>query len=173
MQRTIILGNTAGGKSTLGRKLADKRGLRYVEIDSLFWQADWSVVPNHEYMQKHNEIIDQVEWIVDGVGSMESLYDRAERATELILIDMPLWTHFWLAAERQIAWSNGTIKHQPAGNHEMPPTRRLFEIIWENDKELVPKMRALCDKQETLGKAVTRLRSVEEIDAFGDSGYPR
>lgn len=28
---------------------------------------------------------------------------RLERATEIVVIDLPLWMHFWLAAERQIA----------------------------------------------------------------------
>jgi hypothetical protein len=40
--------------------------------------------------------------------------------------------HFWLAAERQIAWSAGELEHPPAGIREMPPTKALFENIWEH-----------------------------------------
>jgi hypothetical protein len=27
--------------------------------------------------------------------------------------DMPLWSHLWLDAERQIAWTKGELEHTP------------------------------------------------------------
>jgi adenylate kinase family enzyme len=66
MSRIIILGNTAGGKSTLARKLSKKRGLSYFEIDRLYWQSDWSVAPRDVYERQHAAIISQDAWIVDG-----------------------------------------------------------------------------------------------------------
>jgi len=169
MTRIAILGNAAGGKSTLARQLAEKRGLPYFEIDSLYWQQDWSVVPGDIYERKHAEIVRQAEWIVDGGGNVASVRDRVERATEIILVDMPLWVHFWLAAERQIAWSNGTIRNPPAGIRDMPPTGRLFEIIWTIDREWLPELRALCDAQAAKGKIVTRLNSIDDLNAFASS----
>jgi adenylate kinase family enzyme len=35
MQRIAVIGNAGGGKSTLARALAIRRGLPYVEIDTL------------------------------------------------------------------------------------------------------------------------------------------
>lgn len=169
MTRIVILGNAAGGKSTLARRLAEKRGLPYFEIDSLYWQPDWSVVPSDIYQRKHADIVRQPAWIVDGGGDLASVRDRVDRATEIILIDMPLWVHFWLAAERQMAWSNGTIRNPPAGIHDMPPTGRLFEIIWTIDREWMPDLRALCNAQEANGKIVTRLHSVDELNAYANS----
>jgi hypothetical protein len=32
---------------------------------------------------------------------------RLARANAIVLVDTPLWMHFWLAAERQIAWAQG------------------------------------------------------------------
>jgi len=37
MSRIVIIGNAAGGKSTLARKLAIARKLRHIEIDRLLW----------------------------------------------------------------------------------------------------------------------------------------
>lgn len=82
---------------------------------------------------------------------------------------MPLWVHFWLAAERQIAWANGTLEHPPAGNSDVPPTRRLFEIISEVDRDWMPVLRALCDEHETKGKKVWRLDSLEAVNSFADT----
>src|ERR1700742_371255 len=116
MSRICIVGNSGGGKSTLARHLAATRGLPHVEIDRLYWQPDWSVTPSDIYEQQHAQIIDSDKWIIDGGGALASIPPRLNRATEIFLIDMPLWMHFWLAAERQIAWATGTIEHPPSGN---------------------------------------------------------
>jgi hypothetical protein len=82
------------------------------------------------------------------------------------LIDMPLWMHFWLAAERQTAWARGGLDDPPAGAAKMPPTRELFRTMWEVDRTWMPDIRSMCAEAELEGKAVTRLGSVDEIDVF-------
>lgn len=166
MQRIAIFGTTSGGKSTLARRIAAKRGLPHVEIDRIYWQPDWSTVPQDVYARRHAEAIARDDWIIDGGGNLATVRERAARATEIILIDMPIWVHFWLASERQIAWANGTLEHPPAGIASVPPTRRLFEIIWEVHRDWTPVLRALCDEHEARGARVTRLTSLEAVDAF-------
>lgn len=74
--------------------------------------------------------------------------------------------HFWLAAERQIAYVTGTIAHPPAGEPTMPPTKGLFANIGRIDREWMPQIRRLVDAEEARGKIVVRLRSLEEVDSF-------
>jgi adenylate kinase family enzyme len=162
----VVIGNAGGGKSTLARKLAERRGLKHIEIDRLLWQDGWVLTPEDIYTRQHREIIAQDEWLIDGLGRQNSIADRLGRATEIILIDMPLWMHFWLAAERQIAWASGTLDHAPAGIAQRPPTDALFRTIWEVDQTWMPEIRTLCTEAETQGKIVTRLTSVEELGAF-------
>ncbi len=166
MPRIAILGNTAGGKSTLARHLSKVRNIAHVEIDQLFWQPDWSTTPSAIYEQNHTNAINNEDWIIDGGGDLPSIRKRVDRANQLILIDLPLWIHFWHAAERQMAWANGTIEHPPGGGMEMPPTCRLFEIIWQVDRDWMPVLRKMCDEQEASGKSVVRLNSIEELDAY-------
>jgi len=87
-------------------------------------------------------------------------------ATHIVLIDMSLWMHYWLAAERQIAWAVGSLEHSPGGLTKMPSTEALFQAIWDVEQSWMPEIRALCAEAEQQGKAVVRLASVEEIDAF-------
>src|SRR3954471_23089951 len=105
MARIIIIGNTGGGKSVLARKLAARRDLPYREIDVIVWKPGWKAFSQPEYENAHAKLIAEENWVLDGLGWTESLAQRFERATEIILIDMPLWMHFWLAAERQLAWA--------------------------------------------------------------------
>jgi hypothetical protein len=166
LSRIVVIGNSGGGKSTLARKLAVRKGLRYIEIDRLLWQDGWVPTPTDIYARQHREITEEEEWLIDGLGQQAPIPERLRRATEIVLIDLPLWVHFWLAAERQIAWARGTLEHAPAGIAEMPRTQGLFKTIWEVDQTWMPTVRVLCNEAATEGKLVTRLASVGEINAF-------
>ena len=165
----VIISNSGGGKSTLARKLATRRGLPHVEIDRLLWQDGWMLTPADIYMHRHREIIQRTDWIIDGLGRQASIPERVARATEIILVDMPVWTHFWLAAERQIAWATGMLDQPPAGFAKMPPTEGLFRTMWDVDQNWMPAIRALCAEAEADGKAVTRLTSVADLDTFAQA----
>ena len=80
-----------------------------------------------------------------------------------MLIDLPLWVHFALAAERQARWYHEDMR--PAGMDEKPPTMALFRTMWEVDQHWLPAIRELCGKTGG-AKKLTRLCSLEEIDAY-------
>jgi adenylate kinase family enzyme len=164
--RIVVIGNAAGGKSTLARQLAHRRELPLIEVDRLRWQPGWQLTPSADYARQHAEIVAREDWVIEGLGRQDSIAERLARSTEIVLIDMPLWIHFALAAERQIAWARGQLDHPPAGAAEMPPTRELFRTMWEVEQGWMPDIRSMCAEAELEGKAVTRLGSVEEIDAF-------
>jgi adenylate kinase family enzyme len=164
--RIVVIGNAAGGKSTLARHLARRRELPLIEVDRLLWQPGWQLTPEPHYRRQHAEIIARERWVIDGLGRQDSIAERLARSTEIILIDMPLWMHFWLAAERQIAWAHGRLGDPPAGSVEMPPTRELFRTMSEVEQNWMPDIRSMCAEAELAGKAVTRLGSVDEIDAL-------
>ena len=166
MARIVVIGNAGGGKTTLARKLAAKRGLPHVEIDRELWQPGWMLTPVEVYERRHREIVAGDAWVVDGLGREASIPERIARATEIVLVDMPIWMHFWLAAERQIAWAQGTLQHPPVGIAEMVPTKDMFRTLWEVDRDWMPQIRTLCQAAESEGKLVTRLASVDELDAF-------
>ncbi|WP_244509962.1 adenylate kinase [Rhizobium sp. AC27/96] len=166
MSRIVILGNAGGGKSTLARNMAKQRGLTHFEIDKLLWREGWIQAPIDDYSEQHQRVISEESWIIDGLGHRDSIPARIDRATEIILIDMPLWMHFWLAAERQIAWHSGTLQHSPGGLSVMPPTRDLFRTISEIDQDWMPGIRAMCVAAEKAGKKLARICDVEELEMF-------
>jgi adenylate kinase family enzyme len=166
MTRIAIIGNSGGGKSTLARRLARDLGLPYHEIDALLWGPGWVMRRADVYEPEHDRLVAGENWIIDGVGRLESLPGRLSRATCVILVDMPLWQHFSLAAHRQVEWATGRLEHRPAGLGEMPNTDILFRTIWTVDQALMPRIRALIAALEKQGKVVTRLTSLEELTGF-------
>src|ERR1700744_1212172 len=164
MGRTVIIGNSGGGKSTLARRLSAAQRCPHIEIDALLWQPGWQLTPAEIYNAEHARLIAGDHWIIDGLGRRDSIPARLDRATAIVPVAMPLWTHFWLAAERQIAWSRGTIEHPPAGLTIMPPTEALFRTIWEVDQEWMPEIRELVAAEDTEGKRVARLTSIAALE---------
>src|SRR5262245_34778964 len=160
MKRVVVIGNGGGGKSTLARRLAAQADCPCVEIDTLVWQPGWRLAPVETYNAEHARLIAQERWIIEGLGRQESIQRRLSRSTDIVLIDMPLWMHFWLAAERQLQWAAGGLKNPPAGIAQMPRTEALFRTIWEVDQTWMPEIRARVSEEEKRGKRVSRLASV-------------
>lgn len=165
MKRTAVIGNSGGGKSTLARYYARKLGHPYHEIDALLWRPGWVLQPDDVYEAEHHRLLALDRWVIDGLGRLESVPDRLARATDIILVDMPLWMHFSLAAKRQVEWATGKLAHPPAGLSEMPDTDALFETIWIVDRDWMPGIRERIAREERAGKSVTRLQSIDEITA--------
>ena len=164
MERIAVIGNAGGGKSTLARALAARHGLPCVEVDALLWRDGWQAVPVDEYEAEHARLIAEPRWIIDGLGRLDSIAARLARASAIVLVDLPLWMHFWLAAERQIAWARGEIAHPPAGAKQMPPTEDLFRTIFEVDRDWMPEVRRLVAAAETSGTRVVRIADAAALD---------
>ncbi len=170
MRRVAVVGNAGGGKSTLARALSASRGIPYFEVDALQWNPDWSARDPRAYDSAHDEILERESWVLDGLGGWASVERRLSAADTVILIDLPLWAHFWLAAERQIAWHleppGAERPDKPAGHPAPPPTRDLFEMIWRLDRDTLPQLRTLADEAEAAGSSVIRLQTLDEQEAF-------
>ena len=164
--RIAVIGNSGGGKSVLARRLALELQLPCVEVDALLWSPAWKLAAPTYFEQEHARAIAADQWVIEGLGARTSLPGRLQRATHIVLIDMPLWVHFWLAAERHIAWSAGRLEHPPAGSAEPAPLRGLFRTIAEVDRDWMPEMRKLVQAEEHLGKRVVRLRSYDALAGF-------
>jgi adenylate kinase family enzyme len=166
MKRAVVIGNSGGGKSTLARRLGSAWQCDPVEVDGLLWQPGWQLTPAETYHAEHARLIAAESWIIDGLGRLDSIPARLARATDIILVDLPLWMHFWLAAERQIRWSAGSIDNPPAGLTKMPPTEALFRTIWEVNQNWMPDIRRLVALEEQRGKRIFRLGSIADLDGF-------
>jgi hypothetical protein len=117
-------------------------------------------------LAQHGALIAGERWVIEGLGTPDSAPARFQRSTEIIFVDLPLWVHFWFAAERQRAWHAGRLDHPPAGEAKAPPTRAVFEAIWMIERNWMPRVRASVRAAERDGCRVTRLVSLEALDAF-------
>lgn len=168
-ERIAILGNAGGGKSTLARQIAGARDLPLTEVDKLLWKPGWIEASDEGFAAEHAPLIAGQSWIIEGMGKLDSIRPRLLRATQVIFIDMALWQHFWLAAERQIQQEMGKLEHPIAGLGEPISTRDMFETLWDVEQDWMPTIRANVDEAEAAGIKVSRIASVDALNAFAEA----
>jgi adenylate kinase family enzyme len=170
MGRVVIVGNGGGGKSTLARRLAKRHDLPLCSVDQIQWDHGWEPTPGEVVSERLRSVMTGDRWIIDGWGPWSTLVERMALSDTIIFVDLPLWMHFWLAAERQIAIARGEPRNDPVeGCDDLAITRRLFETIWHVDQELKPRLTALAE-QHSPGRAYHHITTLEQLDRLAATG---
>jgi adenylate kinase family enzyme len=101
MQRVVILGRGASGKSTLARRLGAITKLPVMELDKLFWQPGLLPTPRESWAAVQERLAGQAQWIMDGdLGPYDDVPVRLRRADTVILLDFSLVRCAWRAIAR-------------------------------------------------------------------------
>ena len=91
MQRVVILGRAASGKSTLARALGAITKLPVMELDKLFWRPGLLPTPREAWSAVQERLAGQERWIMDGdLGPYDAVEVRLRRADTVILLDFSL-----------------------------------------------------------------------------------
>ncbi len=62
-RRILVAGNAGSGKSTLCLRIAERRDLRRVELDSLYWGPGWT--PRPEFAAEVAAFVEEDHWITE------------------------------------------------------------------------------------------------------------
>ncbi|MFK7898926.1 MAG: AAA family ATPase [Myxococcota bacterium] len=65
-ERVAVVGTSGAGKSTFARRLAERTGSTYVELDSLFWNPGWKTTGTEEFSNRVAAAVSQESWVIDG-----------------------------------------------------------------------------------------------------------
>jgi adenylate kinase family enzyme len=65
-RRIVVIGSTCSGKTTLAAQLAQRLGVRHVELDALHWQPNWTETPLDVFRAHVADALRSNEWVVDG-----------------------------------------------------------------------------------------------------------
>jgi adenylate kinase family enzyme len=101
VQRCVILGPGAAGKSTFAAGLAAATGIPHVELDQHFWSADLEPLAPRAWIAVQTELAAADAWIMDGdLGPYDVLEPRLRRADTVVVLDLPPWLCAWRALHR-------------------------------------------------------------------------
>ena len=85
-------------------------------MDSLFWRGAWEAVPEAEYLQRHESLIAEPAWIIEGYID-EAMGARLNRADQVIYLDYPGALCGWRVLRRWVA-------HRKESRPELPQAAR-------------------------------------------------
>ncbi|MDP1838739.1 MAG: hypothetical protein Q8N31_01640 [Reyranella sp.] len=169
MRRVVVFGTTGSGKSTVAARLAERTGLRVVELDALFWGRDWQPAPVELFRHRVERETVGEGWIV--VGNYGQVRDLVWQAADtLIWLDLPLPLVMWRLLRRTIARIATQEELWGTGNRES-----LRGAFFSRDSILLWALKTHRRNQRRFAlecellareKRIERLRSAREIERF-------
>ena len=130
LTRTIVVGTSGAGKTTFARQLAVRLGQPCIELDALYWAADWQPKPADEFIRLVDEAVAQPSWVVD--GNYTAIRDRLWlRATTVIWLNYPLRIVLWRAFIRSL---RRYLTQEPLWHGNRESLRRILSkdsiLVW-------------------------------------------
>ncbi len=168
-RRINVVGVSGSGKSTLARALGEVLNLPYTELDSLFWQPDWTESTDAEFLPKVAAVAEQDQWIIDGNYSRTRDIKWA-RVQCVIWVDLPKWQTIKRVTARTIgrSWRKQVLW---SGNRET-----FAKGFLSKDSVILWSLTSYARVQAAYGAAMDadkykhiyfiRLRSQQQIDAL-------
>jgi adenylate kinase family enzyme len=137
--RINVVGSSGSGKTTVARQLSQALDLPHIELDALFWMADWTPRSEVEFLADITSALRAPGWVLDGNYSRTTPLKWAHVDT-VIWLDLPFWQILWQSLAR-------TLKRSLTG-----------EQLWEGNQETIK--RAFFSKDSILLWSATNLRRV-------------
>jgi len=129
VKRIAVLGNAAGGKSTLSLQLSEQLRLPYHSVDKALWLPGWRPVAAPDFARLHAAWLSEPGWVIDGWGDMALIGERLSRADAVVLVQHPLWRHCYWALKRQCGGIFYARSDGPEGCRLLPKTWQLLKVM--------------------------------------------
>jgi adenylate kinase family enzyme len=159
MRRISVGGTSGAGKTTVGRAVAERLGLRFVELDALCHGANWEEAPDDVFRARVEQAIaDAPEgWVIDGNYGRKLSDLVLERADTLVWLDLPL--HVCLRRLWRRTWSR-ILRREELWNGNRESIRTAF---FSRDSLFVWAITSHQRRLRTLPERLARVRHLELV----------
>ena len=165
MNKVVVFGKPGGGKSTLSRKLSAETGIKLCALDLIEYKKNGERVSPQEYSKKHADLIDADNWIIEGLGTLESFWLRIDAADTLIYVDLPYYVHYWWVTKRLLKSNFVKPLGWPEGSSVLKGTLAGWKYLRLSPKFWTPELFEEIQRRGE-GKNIYRITSVKEINNF-------
>ncbi|HVJ64310.1 MAG TPA: hypothetical protein VM901_03545 [Bdellovibrionota bacterium] len=168
--KIAVIGNAAGGKTWLSRRLAARHQIPLFHVDSIQFDGELRMRPHRESAETLRAIAaTKPEWIIDGYGPLDTVLERLALADLIVFIDLPLVRHLGWLLKRQFT----SLWHR---RPELPPghasefrwahMRKVIQYMLSQHRQMRPEMIRILAR-EALSSKVHTIRSVAELRRYG------
>ena len=165
MNKVAVFGKPGGGKSTLSRNLSAETGITLCALDLIEYKKNGERVSREEYSKKHTDLIDTDNWIIDGLGTLESFWLRIDAADTLIYVDLPYYVHYWWVTKRLLKSYFVKPLGWPEGSSVLKGTLAGWKYLRLSPRFWTPELFDEIQRR-AIGKDIYRITSVKEINNF-------
>jgi adenylate kinase family enzyme len=161
----IIASASGNGKTTLGRELARRLGVPFVELDRLVHRPGWIEIADDELRAQLEPIVASDGWVIDGSYQRKVGDLVLEAADVVVWLDLPL--RVWLPRLVRRTWRRVRGREEISnGNRES-----LASALWGRDSLFVWALRTHVGRRREWPRAlarlpVVRLRTPGEVERF-------
>lgn len=166
MRKVALIASASGnGKTTVGRELARRLDVPFVELDALVHGPGWIETPDDELRAKVESILAFDSWVIDG-SYHRKLGDLVLRAADVVIwLDLPM--RVWLPRLiRRTARRIGRREQLWHGNRQS-----LLGVFWGRESLFGWALRSHFRRRREWPQAlsdypVVRLRTPAEVEKF-------
>ena len=166
MRKVAVTASASGsGKTTVGRELALRLGVQFVELDALVHGPNWTETPDAELRRLLEPVLASEGWVIDG-GYRGKIGDLVLGSAEVVVwIDLPIRVWLPRLARRTVRRIRG---HEEIWNGNRETVRGA---IWGRGALIPYAVRAHFRRRrvyptELARFPVVRLRSQADVDQF-------
>ncbi len=173
MQRVSVVGTSGGGKSTVGRAIAEQLDAPFTELDAVHHLADWTPIDPDEFVRQVTEITAGDRWVVDG-NYRPVVRDGVvwERADTVVWLDVAKWRAMWQVMRRTIGrgvsgtelWNGNREKWRDVFSWD--PERSMIRWVWTTHGPVRARYERLMVDERFEHLDFVRLRTRREIEAW-------
>ncbi len=100
-RRVHVVGTSGSGKTTVAKAIAEKLGIKHIELDAINWQEGWQNLPREEFRERVAAEIEKGDWTIDGNYSAvrDLIWDKVDT---IVWLDTPFWPVFLRVTWRTI-----------------------------------------------------------------------
>jgi adenylate kinase family enzyme len=165
-RRVAIVASASGnGKTTLGRELAQRLGVPFVELDALVHGPGWTETPDDELRARVEPIVASGGWVIDGTYRSKLGSLVLDAADTVVWLDLPI--RVWLPRlvrrtwrrlrDREVLW-NGNVES-------------VSGALWGRESLFLWALRSHLRRRrdwpdELAAYPVVRLRTPAEVDCW-------
>lgn len=173
MRRISIVGSSGSGKTTVARVVAERLGLRHLELDSINHQPDWTPIPHDEFQASVRPLVQEESWVIDGnyrdTGVQEIIWDRADT---VVWLDLARWTTIRRVTHRSLKRSitreelwNGNREHWTNLVHPKPEVNMVMST-WGRFEQIRSQYESDSRSPEWTHLTWIHLQHQRDIDEF-------
>lgn len=165
MKKVAVFGKPGGGKSTLSKKLSTEMNIPLCPLDSIEYQPSGERVTLEEFSKKHADLINADQWIIEGLGTLESFWSRIDAADILVYVDLPYRVHYWWVTKRLLKGLFVKPEGWPEGSSIFKGTLASWKFLRLSPKFWTPDLFEKIQLRDE-NKIIYRITSVRELNRF-------